>query len=394
MRSRFASLALVVCGLVSLTGFAVASEIQAERVALEKWMAGLQYTDPSLPSFGAIRVYSTDSAVDPKGGHYARVSPYFADLGLIGLLEASPTSGLPVAKRWIGWYLAHLTPESATDGVPYEHFYLSDGKGETVCLDPAKPNLCHYNDATDSAACTFFSVLGRYQKAGGDTALLKAAGVKEQLEKLAGVVLALQQPNGLCWAKQDYRVEYLEDNCEVFDGFRSLARIEQEVYRDPGKASFYTQVAARVKEGIFKVLYDPSTGLYRSTVPEKGPVPLPKLDLWYPDVQAQFWPVLLGVVSPDDPRAKTSLRLVNETWNGAAKPDWATHPEKVNNGWICSDVAYAAVLTGDRKQVTVYLDAVLNRIKTKRTGRAPYPWPFAVSDAGWLLLILQQTEKP
>lgn len=360
----------------------------SELATVEKWVMGLQFGDKSQPSYGGVKVHHTISAISTDGKRYYRVSPYFSDLGVLAVLRARTPGGLPFAGRWIEWYLAHLSSASAPDGVPFEHFYLPDGGGETTCVKPGDHFLCHYNDATDSAAATFFSVLWAYREAGGSTNVLKMPGRKAQVERLASVLLALQQSDGLCWAKADYRVKYLEDNSEVYAGLRDLARLEESTYGDRTRAQAYAQAAARVRQGIRTELYDPKVKAYFPAKFEDGKRPAANLNKWYPDTQAQFWPVLWDVASPDDPRSRAALAALDARWNGQTGPDWTRHPEQVNSGVLPIDVAYAALLCGDTPRVRAFVQSMKPLKFPQAPEDAGFSWPFSIADAGWLLSIL------
>jgi hypothetical protein len=316
------------------------------------------------------------------------VTPYYANLAVLGLARARTPQCVRVADLWIGWYFAHLDSASAPDGVPCDHFYRLDGGGETNCVKPGDPLLCRHNDATDSAAATFFSMLWAAHQAGLPAQTLAKPERKRQVEALAGVLLKLQQGDGLCWARRDYRVKYLEDNSEVFAGLRDLAGLEQEVFNDAGQAAIYRQAADNVRRGILSELYDPQTKLFRIAKFEDGKRPATNLDKWYPDTQAQLWPLLFGVTSPTDPTTRAVVAAVNGRWNGQLKPDWAAHPDQVNQGWIEAGDACAMLLAGQTERVRSFVQEV-RRLKLQSPHE--FEWPFNVADAGWLLQIMARS---
>lgn len=341
-----------------------------------------------MPSVGAIKSADGPAAAGADGANYYSVSPYSANLAVLGLLQSHAPNGAVVAERWIDWYFGHLDASDAPDGVPCNHFYRRNGSGETTCVKPGDPFLCDYNDATDSAAATFFSVLWAAYEAGVPATALDTPERRRQVEKLAVALLKLQQPDGLCWAKADYRVKYLEDNSEVFGGLSALANLEKNVFHDPEKAAVYRVAAERVRQGILKELYDPAARLFRIAKFENNTRPPVNLDIWYPDTQAQLWPVLFGVLKSNDPRAQAVALAVDEHWNGRSRPDWSTDPEHVNQGWVEAGHAEAAWLMGDTNRVENYLRAV-EQDKFRAPGQAPhFTGPFSVDDAGWLLQIM------
>ena len=361
----------------------------SESKLLGRWMTRLQYTDPKLPSYGGLKIHHDSAAPGDDGTRYYRVSPYNANLGVLGLLSGnapeSASESRQTAVLWMEWYFAHLNAQSAPDGVPYEHFYRADGDGETTCLNPGDRALCHYNDATDSAAATFFSVLWAAYKAGVHGEFFNTLERKQQIEKLAAVLLNLQQDDGLCWAKLDYRVKYLEDNCEVYAGLRDLAALEKTLFQDAERAQYYEQAARRVREGILRELYDARSGLYHIAKFETGKLHKANLDVWYADTQAQMWPHLWGVVAPDDAKTQAVVKALNSRWNGDIRPHWAVTPGGASNGWIESGVAYALLLSGDKVQTRTYLQAVKRLKLSDLPEQKRFAWPFSIADAGWLL---------
>lgn len=357
------------------------------------WITGLQFHNVSRSSYGAIKSAEGPAGKGADGAEYYSVSPYSANLGVLGLIQVGAPQRWRVAEAWIDWYFAHLNAQSAPDGVPYNHFYLANGKGETTCIKPGDPALCHYNDATDSAAATFFSVLWAANQTGVPSAFLNMPERRGQVEALAGVLLKLQQPDGLCWAKADYRVKYLEDNSEVFAGLCALTNLERNVFKDSERAAFYQKAADRVQQGILTELYDIRAQLFRIAKFENNSSPPPNLDTWYPDTQAQLWPVLFGVISTNDARARAVAAAVDAHWNGHIKPDWAADPKHVNQGWIEAGHAYTALLMGETNRAQTYAQAVTN-YKFQPAGNTPqFNGPFTVDDAGWLLRILVAQEK-
>ena len=377
--------------LMALVGITTTGrcDTRAEDVALfARWVAALQYTDPAQTAYGAVKIHPTAAAVAADGRQYYRVSPYVSNLGVLGLLRSHASGSVTTAERWITWYLRHLTPESAPDGVPFEHFYLADGTGETVCVKPGDPHLCRYNDATDSAAATFFLVLQAYLEAGGRSSFLNTAEKKAQVEHLAEVLLALQDSDGLFWAKRDYRVKYLEDNSEVYAGLVALSHLEETAFKNGERAKAYAAAAERVRRAIQTEMYDPAVQAYRVAKFENKTYTRTDLNVWFPDMQAQLWPLLFGVISPSAPRSQAALHALNEHWNGQNRPNWASTPEKVDQGHIHADIAYAALLAGDIKQVEIYRRAARRFVFPHPPDSAGFAWPFSVGEAGWLLTLL------
>jgi hypothetical protein len=352
------------------------------------WLSGLQYRNAGSPSDGAILVNPGVAAYDASGTPYYRVSPYLANLGVFGALGSPAPDRLLLAKGWVRWFLGHLSPQ----GVPYECYYRKDGSGETAC-DPAHPAQCDVNDATDSAAATFFLALEAFYRAdssSGKKDFFEAAGDETRIETVADALLSLQDSDGLTWAKADYRAKYLMDNCEAYAGLKALARLERSAYRDSERAKRHDEAAERIRREILEKFWDPASEMYRPSLDRAFQAT--DLRQWYPDMEAQLWPHLFGLVPADDSKTRAVLAALDETWNGTNQPDWAAAPEKINGGWFSVGAGYAALLAGDRIRAEAYLRSV-KRLKFPTSAKEPgFDWPLDAGDAGWLLLFLTKRE--
>ena len=56
---------------------------------------------------------------------------------------------------------------------------------------------------------------------------------------------------------------------------------------------------------------------------ENNSRPPANLDKWFPDTQAQSWPLLFGVVTAEDPQTVAVMSAINSRWDGDPKPNWA-----------------------------------------------------------------------
>jgi len=141
-----------------------------------------------------------------------KIVPYFAHLSLQGLARW----GLYPAeiRRYLEWYLAHLEDPDVYGlrGTVYDYEVRGE---EEVPL--------HQYDSSDAYAPTFLSLVKLYVQVFGDGGWAK--GIGEGLEMVAGAILGTLQKDGLTWARPDWKVKYLMDNCEVFRGLKDLAWI-------------------------------------------------------------------------------------------------------------------------------------------------------------------------
>ncbi|HEX5322741.1 MAG TPA: hypothetical protein VFW40_03065, partial [Capsulimonadaceae bacterium] len=242
----------------------------ADETTVVKWIGSLQYLNPTLPSFGAIQIDPGPGYRAPGGAAYYRVSPYDANLAALGLLSAHASSSQQIAERWIVWYLSHAGQHGAAPGEIYDYWYLKDGGGETTSPQGIGPDRQNDIDAADSAAATFLRCVWADVQAGGRASLAETPDLKSRLEEIAGVVLSLQQPDGLTWAKRPYHVEYAMDNSEVFLGLRSMARLETALFKDRAASARYEGAAERVRLALLHTLYDPKNHLFAVARLESG----------------------------------------------------------------------------------------------------------------------------
>ena len=358
------------------------------------WVLGLQYTNSALPSYGAVKIHHTPGLVAPNGDAYFHVVPYQTNLGLRGLLHAPVEGKVQAAETWIGWYLRHLKMSGAPPGVVYDHWYRADGTGETTAPPGLSPALANFDDASDSCAATFLGLVRTYYEEGGNraAAFLRAPGLKQKLETVATVMLALQQPDSLCWAKSSYRVKYLMDNSEVYWGLSSLALLEADLYGDSTASRTYRQAATRVQNAILSSLYNARTGLYRVARFSSRSVTDANLNEWYPGTVALAWPHLFGVTDAHSPLTQAQMAALDQSWGGGVHPDWSTHVVDPS-GFPWASAAYASLLAGDCARARAHTEMVKQLKLPASPQDTGCTWPFAVDDAGWLLLTLTQLSQ-
>ena len=375
------------CAVLSLLVVVRADALvnQADIQTVADWIDTLQYDDPAKLSHGGIRFHDNAAHI-ADGVQYFQVEPYFANLGVVGLLNAPVADRLEIAEEWMGWYLSHLDTSGVDTSIVYRHWYLADGTGETTAPDscdfPGKA-LCNYDDASDSYAATFLDVAWTYVETGGDVDFFSAAGYKEKLEGIAAVILRLQQADGLTWAKSAWQFKYTMDNSEVYSGLISMSRLQDQVFGDETASQTYADAAEEVRLGIENELYNSGTQLYRvaknpdDTFTEADAV----ATVWYVDATAQARPHLFGVSAVNSATTQTVMGTVNAGWDGTPSPDW-TNNFVGPNGFPWTSMGFAALLSGDDVRAQAQVSYVVSQ-------KLPdFDYPMTVADAGWLLRLL------
>lgn len=230
--------------------------------------------DCQLPS-GAFRLA-------PRDG---RINPYFAHFACLALVKLEEYAAV---KRQLQWYLAHVT----SDGYVNDHVLKGDAETD-----------CGQADSEDSYNATFFTLLAAYLRHTHNLAWLKEA--RGKLRLLLQALLALQQKDGLTWAKRTHRVKYLMDNCEVFCGLNDAAQVFHAL-GEAGAAREAASAAERCRTGILSLCREEKQGFAVSDET------YPRWSRWYPDATSQAFPVVFGVLPPGDLNAVRLYRRLTE----------------------------------------------------------------------------------
>ncbi|PYI57487.1 discoidin domain-containing protein [Paenibacillus flagellatus] len=309
-----------------------------------EWIA-----DQQLPSGAMIMSFN---AVGLWEGKYVyKVEPYFANMAAVGMLEHPTPDHLDAAKRWMQWYFDHLNaPDNLGVDATMYVYYIDRATGEEY-------STANY-DSSDSSAATFLMLARKYAEAGGDRTFLVQN--RTLLERIAGAALATQQPDGLTWAKMNYKIKYLMDNTEVHEGLGAAAWLEEYVFGDAVKAAYYAGKQAEVGAGL-ETLWMSAQDKYKHYY-YTNPSTTTSWSKFYPDSTGQMWPILNGVIDPAANRARSLYDAFNLYW-----PEWQTLNNTTQFPW--ANLAYVAAKMGDRERVDAYIESV----KAKYLDKG-HPW--------------------
>jgi len=269
----------------------------------------------------ACRTASGTFAVSPGSD---LIIPYFANQAAWALLPEYPRE----VKAHLEWYLAHLNrPDRwGLTGTVYDYRIEGDREVPTGSYDSA-----------DAYAATFLTAVARYWQATGDTRFVEEH--RAELDLVAGVIVALQDRDGLAWARPGHWVKYLMDNAENFQGLSDYAWLLGRL-GDEDAARYWAGRAEAVRAGIRQFMYNPRRGDYYWAVKMSGTRRLPNWRQWYPDAVAQLFPVLCGVESPDSRISRTIYQRFASFY-----PGWAAVPRPGRSPWAV--LIPVAVTMGD-----------------------------------------------
>jgi hypothetical protein len=289
-----------------------------------------------------------------------RINPYFANIAATGMVK-DPKRYVQV-QQWMQWYVNHLNwPDQwGLYGTTYDYNIVN---GQEVSSGDA--------DSTDSYAATFLTLAWNYYRTGDPNAQSYIRSIAYQLDAIGGVVLATTQSDGLTWAKPNYEMKYLMDNCEVFRGLDDLAQLFGAM-GDTARQQKYAAAAAANKTGLLGMWMNGYWAVYKDWY---GNNIGPNMATWYPDASAQVFPVLYQVVSGSDSRAQQAYNYLNQAW-----PGWPQLSFMAQDAFPWVMVAAGAAQMGDTARVDQYMQNMEARYVSQG-----FPWTWYNMENGWFM---------
>ncbi len=280
-----------------------------------------------------------------------QVIPYFSNMAALAML--SFRDGRVAVRQYLEWYVTHINERDrfGLKGTIYD--YVRQGDTWVATED---------YDSADSYAATFLSLVAAYGAASGDLSFARQR--QAELQAVADVLLALQDKDGLMWAKPRYYVKFLMDNAENYRGLLDGA----ELMRQLGQvvlAERYQVAAEQVAAGIERRLWIPEGQAYAWALYGRWWARQPR-ERWYPDTVAQLFPIVFGVVPPDGERAQTLYGYLNQKY-----PNWVAGEFDDRFPWAI--LALVAATMQDKERAVAYLDNVNQQVFAPSQG-ATYPW--------------------
>lgn len=293
----------------------------------------------------------------------AKINPYFSNLAAIGMTR-NPANYSQV-QNWMQWYINHLNwPDKwGLYGTTYDYDY---NNGSETSLNDA--------DSTDSYAATFLSLAWAYFSTGDANAQSYVKTLSYQLDAIGGVLVQTQNPDGLTWAKPDYQIKYLMDNCEAYRGLRDLASLFGAAFNDASKQQYYNAKADLMLQGIQGMWMNGTWAVYKDGIDR---LIGPNFGTWYPDATSQMFPVMQDVISPSDPRSQQVYNEFLSAW-----PGWANLSFNSQDSFPWVMIADAAAVMGDTGRANTYITNIQNQYVNQG-----FPWPFYSMEAGWFMRL-------
>src|SRR5947209_16501058 len=348
--------------MMFLGGFmatAAAQNYQTNITAASNWLA----------STSNPRVTLADGAL-VDGANSTRIMPYFSNLGAMGFTK-TPAHYSNV-KNWMEWYWNKVSwPDKWGIYGSINDFDVGSNGAETPVPDPdAQGN--HHPDSTDSYAGTFLSLAYAYYNTGDSAARSYITSIQppnsNRLDYVGEVVVHTKQSNGLTWARPDYNIEYLMDNCEAYRGLRDLANL-YTAYGLTTQASFYNTHADQMLNGIQTALWNSANNDYYWYTTDSGSSGTVNWNVFYPDAVSQLFPIAFGVIQPTDQRAINIWNTFQSHWRN----QWTTLSTGDQYPWII--IGYVAALMGDTTDANTFINHLQTTLHNNNfTGDANHLW--------------------
>lgn len=279
------------------------------------WLASLQLDNGALPMTKVVNGAAT-------------LNPYFSDFAALALLD-KPDKYAGHVKKYMDWHFRHLNSAkedyNGIDGTIYDYTAaVSNGKVTKETINESNGKK-HY-DSTDSYAATFLTVLDKYYRNTGDSGYILAH--KNEIRRVINAMYATMH-DGLTFAKPDYEVKYLMDNCEVYEGCVAAVNLLKKVIvpKDSSFKSTLTQCeqnTALVKNQIEKKMWNEKGQYYEPGLFRDGSAGFQfTWSEYYPCATAQTFPIQCGLIAPTSARAKQLYNhfCANYKWEDFKIPD-------------------------------------------------------------------------
>ena len=297
------------------------------------WLASLQLENGAIPM-----------TKNPNGT--VTMNPYFADIAALALLDNAEKYAENV-KAYMDWHFSHLntaeTDYNRMDATIYDYnITLENGK---IVKEESKGTY----DSTDSYAATFLTVVNKYYEKTGDKEYVIANA--NDIARVAEAMLYTLQM-GLTYAKPDYKVMYLMDNCEVYEGCVSAANLLKVISSESSSYDITTTkvdyAAKWIKSTIESKLWNSDGKYYDAGIFTDGSAAFEfTWEEFYPCATAQLFPIVHGLIGADTIRAKELYDTFSATF------DWAGH--NIPSEFCWGSNVYAAALVGDVDSVMEYM---------------------------------------
>lgn len=305
------------------------------------------------------------SAVVPSGAiashsDQQHLNPYLANYAAWGFSSQCSKQNFATATGQLRWYAQRSAQGPVTD-------YTVTNGAEQSTGDA---------DSTDAYDATFLSAFATAWHAAGRKQQRGLTDLRPGVKAATKRILALQDSDGLTWAKPTYKVKYLMDQVEVYWG---LSLIGRSGYLSKTQSHSITKASKRVKQGI-KSLWNPAMKTYSFAKHENGTVVAADPSIGYPDAASQLWVMKSKI--PSAARSRAIATAISGTLGALSSPEgsWVVNGQSEQVGyWPFASTTYSVLNNAAGLQnFAVHYAAVRQQ--------SHGAWPYNVGVAGMEML--------
>ena len=246
-------------------------------------------------SDGAILTYTS---VDNANG---TIIPYFANISADNIL--GDVSSFEAVRNYINWYFNHINTTADVDGLigtMYDYDYVNG-----VAQSKNK------YDSVESYASTFLKLLSDYYKRTGDKQII--LNHESEIQSIINVFNSTYNESlELTYAKKSYKIYFLMDNTESYNGYLAIYDIMKNVFNTNDYDYSLTRANA-IKNSINKMWHEDENQLssyYDYAYMNSSQEGLFTDKTIYPHALAQIYPVLEELVDSDSNKGKIVYYLL------------------------------------------------------------------------------------
>ncbi len=294
----------------------------------------------------------------------------FAPLGLLKTYEITKDKKyLESVKRWIGFWATYqnLTEDRfGFTGTFYDWLYDRKFKNYRLrCFyeeNTANKGGAGY-DSIDAYQSIFLLVIRNYYKLTDDKSLVQS--LNKNIQLAAESILSTIDADGLTWCHPNWPYKYMMDVTETYAGISAAVDLF-EILEIKALKEKFVFILEKMKEEIVSWWVSDRNDYIWAKIRGLKPMAYAQNDerlirkdttlytdweKWFPDVCENLWPVLWGVVSPDDKKSKIIWGKVNKY-----HAEWI-YPEKYS---FVVQLSYIAILMRDIEKAESAIENLKN----------------------------------
>lgn len=320
----------------------------------KKWFFSQQLSNGAFPNRG-------------KENGEVSINPYFSALGIWCVLQCELTEEeINQIKEHLIWHFEHLNYKKDINGIKgtiYDYkAKIEDGK---VIKEYSKDSY----DSTDSYAAMFLAAIWKYYDITKDADFLKL--YESEIRLVIDAMLSTMEKE-YSYSRPDYKIVYLMDNSEVYEGLISSEKILKEIYEDSKESEKIADRIEKFEEKFNEVWW--KNGYYSPYLNENHQTKDEKFswDNFYPDAVSQLMPIIFGLA--DEEKAQKVYEDFCEYRN------WETMDfvDNEESEFYWPIIMCAAAIMEDCDKTEKYIDKYLEKTFDKE-------YPLILSDCGWFI---------